>query len=137
MTDRTGGCLCGAVRYTAHDAPDTFGACHCTMCQHISGGVNMAFTAKADRFEISGTEAVRAYRSSDWAERSFCGTCGSNLWYRLVTPSDTPHDYHVGFGTLDDKSGMLFGYEICVDTQPAAYAFAGERVRKTSAEVLG
>ena len=136
-TDRTGSCLCGAVRYTVRDATDAFGACHCSMCQRISGGVNMSFTVPAASLEIEGEAAIRTYRSSDWAARSFCGICGSNLWYRLTLPSETPQDFHVAFGSLDDKSGMRFADEICVDTRPAAYAFAGERPQKSTEEVLG
>ncbi len=134
---RSGGCLCGAVRYVLRNAPDSFGACHCTMCQRISGGVNLSFAIPADEIEISGQGAVRSYQSSAEAARSFCGTCGANLWYRATTPAPRPHDYHVAFGSLDDKSGMRFTSEICIDTKPDAYAFAGERIRKTSEEVLG
>lgn len=136
MTERTGGCLCGAVRYTLRAVPETFGVCHCSICQRISGGVNMAFNVEAEDIEITGMEAVRSYRSSEWAERSFCGTCGANLWYRLVTPSDTPHGLSLGFGTLDDKTGMIFAKEICIESKPDAYALAGDHPRLTSAEVL-
>ena len=137
MTDRTGGCLCGTVRYIVRDAPDTFGACHCTMCQRISGGVNLSFTVPADRIGIEGLEAVRSYRSSDWATRSFCGICGANLWYRGIDPAGAPQGYAVAFGSLDDKRGMRFADEICVETRPDAYAFAGNRPQKRSEEVLG
>jgi hypothetical protein len=134
MSDRSGGCLCGAVRYALRDAPETFGACHCTMCQRISGGVNLSFAVPAGGITITGAEAVRSYRSSAEASRSFCGICGANLWYRGVGPDEA---YHVAFGSLDDKSGVRFAKEICVETRPAAYAFAGERPQLTSAEVLG
>ena len=137
MTDRTGGCLCGAVRYTVRDAPTEFGACHCGMCQRFSGGINLSFTAPADHVGIAGEAAIRTYRSSDWAARSFCGTCGANLWYRLTVPSETPHDFHIAFGSLDDKAGMRLTSEICIDTKPDAYSFAGSTVKKTTAEVIG
>jgi hypothetical protein len=137
MTDRTGRCLCGAVRFTVRDATDAFGACHCSMCQRFSGGVNLSFTVPAGSMEITGEDAIRTYRSSDWATRSFCGTCGANLWYRLTLPSETPHDFHVAFGSLDNKSGMRLVEEICVDTRPEAYAFAGTRRQKTTQEVIG
>ncbi|WP_189678719.1 GFA family protein [Seohaeicola zhoushanensis] len=136
MTERSGGCLCGAVRFTLRDAPESFGACHCTICQRISGGVNLSFNVEAAQIEITGLDAVRSYRSSEWAERSFCGTCGANLWYRSVTPSDAPHGYSIAFGALDDKSGMVFAKEICVETKPAAYAFAGTHPRLTSEEAF-
>lgn len=137
MTDRTGGCLCGAVRYSIVNAPDKFGACHCTMCQRISGGVNLSFAVPAGSMTIEGEEVVRTYRSSDWAQRSFCGTCGSNLWYRGLDPSGAPKDYHVAFGSLDDKSGMTLAGEICIDSKPEAYEFAGSHRRRTTAEALG
>ena len=136
MTGRTGQCLCGAVRYTLRDAPESFGACHCTMCQRVSGGVNMAFSVPADGIEITGGEHVRTYRSSGWAERSFCGICGSNLWYRSTEPSAEPHGYSVGLGSLDDKSGMRLEREICVETKPDGYALAGDHPRLSSEEVL-
>ena len=134
MSGRTGGCLCGAVRYLLREAPEGFGACHCTICQRISGGVNMAFNVEAGGIEITGLEAVRTYRSSDWAERSFCGICGANLWYRGLGAAA---GYSVGLGSLDDKAGMQFEREICVETRPAAYAFAGDHPRLTSGEALG
>jgi hypothetical protein len=122
------------VRYSIRDAPETFGACHCTMCQRISGGVNLSLAVSADRIEIEGQQAVRSYRSSARAARSFCGTCGANLWYRST---DTPQPaYHVAFGSLDDKTGMRFAVEICVETRPDAYAFAGDRPQKRSEQVL-
>jgi len=134
---RRGGCLCGAVRYTAGLTKLEFGACHCDMCQRVSGGVNLSFEVPAASMRIEGEGSVVSYRSSDVATRSFCGICGSNLWYRGNDPSGKPQHYAVGFGTLDDKSGMIFASEICIDTKPDAYDFAGSRPRQTTAEVLG
>ncbi|MFN4102190.1 MAG: GFA family protein [Pararhodobacter sp.] len=131
---RTGGCLCGAVRFTAGLTALEFGACHCSMCQRISGGVNLSFEVPAGAMQIEGADKVVTYRSSEWAERAFCGICGANLWYRSADRADA--HYAVGLGALDDKSGMIFASEICIDTKPDAYEFTGNRPRKTAAEVL-
>ena len=48
-----GGCLCGAVRYEASEAPQSAGYCHCGMCQRSSGSVVTAsatFPKAAFRF---------------------------------------------------------------------------------------
>ena len=133
MSGRAGGCLCGAVRYRLRAAPERFGACHCTICQRISGGVNLSFNVAAEDIDVTGLEAVRTYRSSDWAERSFCGTCGANLWYRGLGEGA---GYSLGLGTLDDKSGMVLEREICIESKPDTYALAGDHPRLTSGEAF-
>jgi hypothetical protein len=76
-----GRCLCGAVRITVAGAHDLRpGACHCRMCQRWSGGLFLCFEADAAGVTVDGP-AVR-FASSDFAERAFCGVCGSHLWMR-------------------------------------------------------
>jgi hypothetical protein len=90
---RTGGCLCGAVRYTVRGEPVHVGRCHCADCRKESG---CAFTVYAqwpiEDFELSGE--VASYHG-----RGFCPRCGS----RVLNPPD-PGDTHVEvrIGTLDD-----------------------------------
>jgi hypothetical protein len=33
--------------------------------------------------QLQGEEFVSVYNSSDWAERGFCKSCGTHLFYRL------------------------------------------------------
>ncbi len=129
--ERTGGCLCGAVRYTATLKGERIGACHCGMCRKWAGGPLIAAATTAVRFEPSGS--LKAYASSAWAERGFCGTCGSNLFYRLTGDGRT----HLAAGTLDDLSGLSLSYELFVDKRPDAYRFAGELKGLTEAQVMG
>lgn len=74
-----GRCLCGAVSFTAVPQGGMH-ACHCESCRRISGGVSLSVNC-GDSVEISGPLAT--YSSSEWAERQFCPTCGSGLFWRL------------------------------------------------------
>ena len=133
---RTGGCLCGAVRYTLKERPKEVGACHCGMCRKWSGGIFMSFRIPGSDVEWEGTEQIERYKSSDWAERCFCKKCGSSLFYRVTAPGAYHGNEHIGFGTLDDQSGIPLTGEIFIEGKPDGYAFDGDRPRLTGAEVF-
>lgn len=82
--EHTGGCLCGAVRYRLASTPFGAGWCHCRMCQLNSGSPAMAFAkVPSPDFVIErGAEVIRRYKSSEIAERWFCGECGTPLLVR-------------------------------------------------------
>jgi hypothetical protein len=44
----------------------------------------MFMSLKVDAGSLLFDGPVKTYRSSDWAERGFCGTCGSTLFYGTV-----------------------------------------------------
>ncbi len=131
MTAMTGRCLCGAVTLTAEHANAHVDACHCAMCRRWGGGPFLAVDCGA-AVTLEGAEHVRAYRSSDWAERAFCGTCGTNLYYRFLESGQMI----LSAGLFDDQSGFALSGEIFVDEQPAWYAFKGERRRMTGPEMV-
>jgi hypothetical protein len=58
------------------------GFCHCTTCKKLSGGVGTASAfVPTDSIEIlEGRELIRTYQPSEGSAKSFCGTCGSNLF---------------------------------------------------------
>jgi hypothetical protein len=125
-----GRCLCGAVRFTAELVSTGFHACHCGMCRRWAGGPFMA--VRASGVQVTGDESPVRYRSSEWAERAFCGICGTHLFYHLL-PAE---QYFVAVGSLDDSTALSFAQEIYIDQKSAEYAFAGERERFTEAEVI-
>lgn len=125
-------CLCGAVRFTAVPQKLEMGVCHCEMCRRWSGGVFMAVECRDLQVQEGGEFAV--YASSDWAERGFCRSCGTSLFWRM---RDGEGDHlAVSFQSFSDNAAFAFSEEIFVDEKPAQYAFAGERPRKTGAEVI-
>lgn len=98
MSEWSGGCLCGEVRYEADGTNAENWFCHCRMCQQWSGSVvsTDAIVPKKD-FRITNGEP-QYYRSSPGFDRGFCGNCGSSLVFRSV------HQDWISIqtGTLDD-----------------------------------
>ncbi len=133
--ERTGGCLCGAVRYRATLSRDRLCACHCGMCRRWASGPFLNVSCAAVTFERP--EAVTTFRSSEWAERGFCAACGTVLFYRYLAGTPEQAVPHLAYGSLDDPTGLTLGLEVFVDEQPDGYAFAGERKRLTAAQLMG
>lgn len=109
MSETTGSCLCGAVRYRVTGQLRPVIACHCTQCRKTSGHHVAATSAPRDTVEITG--AVWWYASSDSAQRGFCPICGSNLFW------DGPGTHLSIFaGTLDKPTGLrLSAHIFCAD----------------------
>lgn len=94
----TGGCLCGAVRFSANRPPTWVGYCHCRMCQRGYGhpsGIFVAFKGTEQAALRFTKGAPTYYQSSALLQRGFCSTCGSPLGIR------SPQGHSVMIGTLD------------------------------------
>ena len=130
-TTVSGGCLCGAVRFTAKPRNRHVDTCHCGMCRRWSAGPMFTLDC-GGTLKIEDTTHLGVYRSSEWAERCFCKQCGTSLFYRLVG-KDT---YAVSAETIDDKSGFVLTTQIFVDEKPSYYGFANKTKMMTGPEVF-
>lgn len=107
-----GRCLCGAIRFRT-SAPTLFAShCHCETCRRAHAAPFVTWTAvPAGALELDGRDALRLYGSSPGVTRSFCGTCGTPLFFwsidapdrvylpvaSLTTTLDRPLDGHVSY----------------------------------------
>jgi len=130
IKELSGGCLCGAVRFTAFDVVRDYHACHCEMCRRWGGSAFMG--VDVGRVEFAGDEALVRHHSSEWAARGFCSQCGSSLFY-YFKPANR---YSVCAGAFDDQSGLRLSNEIFIDMKPAGYGFAGNLPCMTEAETI-
>jgi hypothetical protein len=78
----SGGCLCGAVRFSVRLPTLACVHCHCSMCRRNHGaGYVTWFVVPPDRLALTrGADALVRYPSSEHGSRSFCGRCGSSLF---------------------------------------------------------
>jgi hypothetical protein len=127
----SGSCLCGAVRFTAAPNKREVGACHCSMCRRWTTGPFLGLEC-GNTLEIADKSQLGVYRSSAWAERAFCGQCGTPLYYRLVGKDF----YFVSAEAFDDRAGFVFASQIFIDEKPAYYEFANKTHNMTGAEVF-
>lgn len=131
---REGGCLCGNVRYEVTLTEDEFAVCHCSMCRKWSAGPMMCVHCTGDDVTWKNDTGLRWFRSSEWAERGFCATCGSSLFYRLANQPETM--LVVSVESLDEPGDIKLTQHIFADQQPERYAFADNERRLSEAEVL-
>ena len=102
MKNITGGCLCGAVRFTINEKPIVTRACWCRFCQTLSSGnatINLAFPVNA----VVITGELHDYASvaddGNKMHRKFCPTCGVHIFSEA---EERPDIIVVRAGTLDD-----------------------------------
>lgn len=126
-----GQCLCGAVTVKTPNKT-TIDACHCGMCRRWGGGPALGISCGQD-VQIDGMEKVKVYRSSEWAERGFCGECGTHVFYKLLTMGA----YFVPAGLFQGQDAAFeFTEQIFIDRKPTYYEFANQTVNLTEAEVF-
>lgn len=76
-----GGCFCGTVRYTLHNAPLSVQHCHCEICRKVSGEFcSSGAVVRRSDIGIAGQENLVGFRTSKSFERQFCRTCGGRLF---------------------------------------------------------
>ena len=103
MASFTGGCACGAVRYTCSGAPKLSLNCHCRDCQRLSGSAYLAAVI-VDRTTFHFTQgsptsyAVTAANGMT-KRQGFCARCGAPV---VVMLDERPHIIAITVGSLDD-----------------------------------
>jgi hypothetical protein len=122
-TPLTGGCMCGAIRYTISVPITELRACHCTNCQKGSGtagSVNAVIPAAA--FKLTQGTLKRYDSLADSGRtlyRFFCGDCGSPIYSQRATALDT---LVVRAGSLDETGDMKITANIWTrSARPWAY----------------
>jgi len=123
----TGGCLCGAVRYTVTTDSDEGYYCHCRMCQLAFGNTRAAFV-NVLQSQVAWQGEPTLYASSKFARRGFCGRCGTPLSFAYV---DSPR-MDLSVGSLDDPAALRpvshFATESRVERWHADDGLPGERL---------
>lgn len=98
----SGGCLCGAVRYSHAGPLRPVVACHCEQCRRTSGHFVAATHGRREHLQLGRDDDLRWYESSPGVRRGFCGTCGSSLFWER----EGSGGISIMAGTLDRPTGL-------------------------------
>ena len=111
----SGRCGCGAIRYHVYGPPVMVEYCHCGSCRKSYGSVVSVLAGfRRDGFQIDDGVPTY-YDSSSDVKRSFCGTCGTPLFYENQS---YPDDVYISLGSFDDPGKL----------PPDRHVWASERI---------
>lgn len=125
-----GHCLCNAVRVELAEPAAEVEICQCAMCRRWGGAFYAAQTG-AD-FTLHGAENITVYKSSDWGERAFCSTCGSNLWFKFLPTGNRSFSA----GLFDDAVNRGIEKEIFIDQAATWACIEGAHPKLTGEEII-
>ena len=134
MPDSTitnGHCLSGKVKVKVPNISTRVWACHCGMCRRWGGGPLLS-TDCGTGVIFEGEHNISVYDSSDWAERGFCGSCGTHLLYRLKEN----RQYFMPVGLFEGDTGFILELQVFIDEKPEYYCFSNETRNMTGKEVF-
>ena len=129
--EMTGKCLCGAISVTAANVDNRLGACHCGTCRKWGGGPYLSVDC-GTVVSIDGDENLGIFESSDWAQRGFCKSCGTHLFYKLKESGQ----YFMAGVLFGAELKLEFDHQVFIDEKPSYYSFANETQNMTGAELF-
>ena len=114
-----GACLCGAVMFELIPPLRPVIVCHCRQCSRWTGYAVAATAVELERFKlIAGASELTWFASSDHADRGFCATCGSSMFWK---PRDGSR-IAVLAGLLDSPTGLQVSAHIHVADKADFYS---------------
>lgn len=105
MMGEKGSCHCGAVSYDILEGtqPLRHAMCHCTDCRRISGAPAVCWLL-IPRHAVVVKGNISTYSSSSGTARSFCGECGTGLFYENA--EIFPDQIDIQSATLDNPDAF-------------------------------
>ncbi len=112
MSPLEGRCLCGGVRFEVTEPFLATSHCHCEYCKRIAGGYGtVSGRARTETVRVlEGEELLRSYTPEEGSAKTFCSTCGSNL-------------FGGGWPDSEMSSVRLSSFGLDYDRRPEAHTF--------------
>ena len=103
---QTGGCLCGAIRYSVSADPVRVTICHCTFCQKVTGSAYLVEPVfRREDVSFSGARLRTFVHRSDSSHKgitiNFCAKCATKIHLEMERFPDV---WGLFGGTFDDPN---------------------------------
>ena len=115
-----GSCLCGDVAFEISGDLRPVLACHCTQCRKTSGHFWAATSAADSTITLTHKAGLKWFRASDTAQRGFCATCGSSLFWKPDGQARTA----IAAGAFDTSAGLTLAAHVFVADKGDYYAIS-------------
>lgn len=114
-------CLCGKIVGKAYLVDKKLRICHCSMCRRSTGGTGFSYLYLTEAPLIESQQKETIYQADERAERAFCATCGSTIYYHALGEQG----YCLAVGILDNLSEetIYLAKEYYLEDQPAYYSY--------------
>lgn len=107
MSEYTGGCLCGAVRYKVIGEHVRVANCHCNNCRKVTGAsfATNALVKEEDLVIESGVTNSYQHKldSENMITKKFCPECGSQIF---SNGTGSPGVVGIKVGSIDDANDI-------------------------------
>ena len=107
MSEYTGGCLCGAVRYKVIGEPVRVENCHCNDCLKVTDAsfATNVFVKEEDLVIESGVTKSYQHKSDsgNMMTKKFCPECGSQIF---SYGTGSPGVVGINVGSIDDANDI-------------------------------
>lgn len=111
-----GACLCGELTFRIVGPTKWCAHCHCSLCQRAHGAAFVTWIGvEAGQLELTRSDSLQWFASSEEAERGFCSRCGSSVLFRS---SRWPGEVHIARANVAGE----------IDREPSMHAFTATAV---------
>jgi hypothetical protein len=104
MSNITGGCHCGAIRYQVEGELIVHALCHCSDFRRHTGAPVVGWTMYAEDAVKVTKGQPKVYESSEHGRRHFCADCGTGLFY--INANVLPGIIDIQSATYDDPNAV-------------------------------
>ena len=134
MTNRTGGCACGSIRYEVHGEPEFIHNCHCKGCQRLTGSAfKMGSYWSENSVKLLQGDMTTYTRTADsgrTVQSQFCNVCGTTV----VTMAEAqPGRVGLAVGTFDDTTWITSPNNIYCASKQNWYRLPEGALKKSQA----